>query len=238
MAWTAPRTWVSGELVSAALMNGHVRDNLTELRAGGVAIASQAALDLIGASSATQLSRIAKGTALQVLRMNSDASAQEWSTPTYDAVSYTATLADVANTTSETTVLSFVVPGNAMADGDVIQVWWSWLGKNNAFSPLTVTVKTNVGAGAQVTVASGSWSSSATEVKKATLLCYIMRVGSTTWIAANPTYDILTKVTNIGESTPTNFTGDNTVSVKVTLDGADATAYLKPQSAMVIHYRN
>ena len=28
MAWTTPRTWVSGETVTAALMNAHVRDNL------------------------------------------------------------------------------------------------------------------------------------------------------------------------------------------------------------------
>lgn len=28
MAWTAPRTWVSGEIVTAANMNTHVRDNM------------------------------------------------------------------------------------------------------------------------------------------------------------------------------------------------------------------
>jgi hypothetical protein len=28
MAWTSPRTWVSGEVVTAALLNTHVRDNL------------------------------------------------------------------------------------------------------------------------------------------------------------------------------------------------------------------
>ena len=28
MAWTAPRTWVAAETVTAALMNSHVRDNL------------------------------------------------------------------------------------------------------------------------------------------------------------------------------------------------------------------
>jgi hypothetical protein len=28
VAWTSPRTWVSGETVTAALMNTHVRDNL------------------------------------------------------------------------------------------------------------------------------------------------------------------------------------------------------------------
>ena len=28
MAWTAPRTWVAAEVVTAALMNAHLRDNL------------------------------------------------------------------------------------------------------------------------------------------------------------------------------------------------------------------
>lgn len=28
MAWTAPRTWTTGEVVTAAIMNTHVRDNL------------------------------------------------------------------------------------------------------------------------------------------------------------------------------------------------------------------
>lgn len=31
MAWTAPRTWVSGETVTAALLNVHLRDNLKAL---------------------------------------------------------------------------------------------------------------------------------------------------------------------------------------------------------------
>jgi hypothetical protein len=31
MAWTAPRTWVAGETVTAALFNTHVRDNLLTL---------------------------------------------------------------------------------------------------------------------------------------------------------------------------------------------------------------
>ena len=31
MAWTAPRTWVAGETLTAALLNTHVRDNLTAL---------------------------------------------------------------------------------------------------------------------------------------------------------------------------------------------------------------
>ena len=31
MAWTAPRTWVTGEVVTAALLNTHLRDNLVDL---------------------------------------------------------------------------------------------------------------------------------------------------------------------------------------------------------------
>jgi len=33
MAWTSPRTWVVSEVVTAALMNTHVRDNLLYLKA-------------------------------------------------------------------------------------------------------------------------------------------------------------------------------------------------------------
>lgn len=33
MAWTTPRTWTDGEVVTASIMNTHIRDNLLELRA-------------------------------------------------------------------------------------------------------------------------------------------------------------------------------------------------------------
>jgi hypothetical protein len=33
MAWTAPRTWIAGELVTASIGNAHWRDNLLALRA-------------------------------------------------------------------------------------------------------------------------------------------------------------------------------------------------------------
>lgn len=31
MAWTAPRTWTTGEVVTASIMNTHVRDNMREV---------------------------------------------------------------------------------------------------------------------------------------------------------------------------------------------------------------
>jgi len=33
MAWTTPRTWTAGELVTATLLNTHLRDNLNALKA-------------------------------------------------------------------------------------------------------------------------------------------------------------------------------------------------------------
>jgi hypothetical protein len=59
MAWTSVKTWAAGEVVTAAMMNTYVSANDEALRAGGLAIASQASGDYIKASSATQLSRIA-----------------------------------------------------------------------------------------------------------------------------------------------------------------------------------
>jgi len=34
MAWTTPRTWVAGELVTASMLNTHLRDNLNYLYGG------------------------------------------------------------------------------------------------------------------------------------------------------------------------------------------------------------
>ena len=36
MAWTAPRTWTTGELVTAAIMNTHIRDNQNIINPTGV----------------------------------------------------------------------------------------------------------------------------------------------------------------------------------------------------------
>lgn len=78
MAWTAPRTWAVGEVVTAAIMNTHVRDDLLETAAAKVTTQG----DLVYATGANALARLAKGTAYQQLRMNSGATAPEWGPPT------------------------------------------------------------------------------------------------------------------------------------------------------------
>jgi hypothetical protein len=57
VAWTAPRTWASGELVTAALMNEQLRDNALALEAGRLSITSQAVGDFFIASSSTDMGR-------------------------------------------------------------------------------------------------------------------------------------------------------------------------------------
>lgn len=55
MAWTTPRTWTTSEVVTAAMMNTHVRDNLNELRTAHVARMYQAAALSHTATGAWQL---------------------------------------------------------------------------------------------------------------------------------------------------------------------------------------
>jgi len=60
MTWTAPRTWVTGETVTAALLNTHVRDNLLETSAATVTTAG----DLAYADAANSMgSRVGIGSA-------------------------------------------------------------------------------------------------------------------------------------------------------------------------------
>ena len=57
MAWTAPKSWTTGYKVLASDMNTFVSDNDAALRAGGLSVTSQAANDILYASSSTQLAR-------------------------------------------------------------------------------------------------------------------------------------------------------------------------------------
>lgn len=70
MAYVAPTTRADGYVVPASEWNKNTVDNPIALRAGEVAIASQATGDVITAASATQLGRVAPSTAGTVLLSN------------------------------------------------------------------------------------------------------------------------------------------------------------------------
>jgi len=78
MAYVAPTSRSDGYVVNASEWNKNTVDNPIALRAGGIAIASQAANDVLYASSATQLARLAAGTSGQVLTTQGAGSAPIW----------------------------------------------------------------------------------------------------------------------------------------------------------------
>ncbi len=178
MGWTAPRTWVAGEVVTADLMNTHLKNNLRYLKGldsqvptiesgltidntdgdervllpllstaecstvlnaeGEVAfdeqthdlkwyngsaiisakdmattkIASQAAGDIFYATSATAVTRLAKGTALQYLRQNSGLTAPEWATINFSALM---TWNNAADTTIAASATRYVLLNSSLA---------------------------------------------------------------------------------------------------------------------------
>jgi hypothetical protein len=78
MAYVQPSTQTTGTLITAATWNQDVVDNTIAIRAGGVAIASQAANDVFYASSATQVARLAAGTSGLVLTTQGAGTAPIW----------------------------------------------------------------------------------------------------------------------------------------------------------------
>lgn len=65
MAWTAPRTWTTGEVVTAAMMNTHVRDNFLETAAATVTTAGDMVYADAANSMGTRLAIGATGTTLR-----------------------------------------------------------------------------------------------------------------------------------------------------------------------------
>lgn len=75
MAWTAPRTWVVGEILTASALNTHLRDNLLETAVAKVTTAG----DIVQATAANALARLGmSGAGGKFLRANAGATALEY----------------------------------------------------------------------------------------------------------------------------------------------------------------
>lgn len=83
MAWTAPRTWVVNEVVTAAIMNTHVRDNFNQT---GPAIVTTAG-DILYATAANALARLGIGSTDQVLTVVAGAPGWAANQPTISGTS-------------------------------------------------------------------------------------------------------------------------------------------------------
>ncbi len=160
MAWTAPRTWVTGEKVTAALLNAHVRDNLLETSAATVTTAG----DLAYADAANSMgSRLAIGAGST--HLVSDGSAPVWRG--------VGTAADTATATTAST--SFITLTNfsgfstdtevTVSGGTVALVLFKCLLSNNSAGQRTVLSYSVSGATTSAATAnrSTSYESGATD---------------------------------------------------------------------------
>jgi len=117
MSWTAPATVTAGQLMTAAFWNTHVRDNELETAPAKVTTAG----DTVYGTAANTLSRLGIGTARQVLKTNSGATAPEW------AVGINVGSAVDINTrtsTSDSYEVLTGAPAVTITTGDSAVVWW------------------------------------------------------------------------------------------------------------------
>lgn len=108
MAYVAPTTRADGYVVPASVWNSDVVANPIAINAGAIAIASQATGDVITASSATQLSRVAPGAAKTALISNGAGIA-----PSFQSVTVTGQANGDVVIANSTTSLTVVSPGAA-----------------------------------------------------------------------------------------------------------------------------
>jgi hypothetical protein len=93
MAYIAPTSRATGDLITAAIWNADVVANEIALNAGAIAVASQAIGDLIVATSATQVGRVADVAVGQVLVSGGVATAPAYSaSPSLTSLTLSSTL--------------------------------------------------------------------------------------------------------------------------------------------------
>jgi len=125
MGWTAPRTWVVGEVLTAALLNQELRDHLLETGPAKVATAEDL---LVGAGGQT-LKRLAKGASRQVLRVG-PGGALEWSAAVQAQMAVLA--ADRSNTSTSLVDVDAAAQSISMTtEGGPVLVAWSGAVENS-----------------------------------------------------------------------------------------------------------
>lgn len=179
MAWTAPRTWVSGETLTAALMNTHVRDNLLETSAAKVTTAG----DITYATGANALSRLGIGSAGALLVVGSSA-------PRWSSTGVTAAAGSAVNVRTYGTL-------TAAANSDTLYNIFV----DPTFAKSTFTGLTAIG----VAIPGGGWSSSGSG---AIANCYGLYITAPTIGTANWSIYVSDGNVRLGGTSSKVFIGD------------------------------
>jgi hypothetical protein len=234
----------TGEFITASIWNADIKDNINALYGYLFSAGSSTTLLFGGGFELTGRATPGVSTAGNG-RVYFDSTTKKFQVSEDGAAykglgasqSYLPTLLDAGpSSVVETAILSFIVPANQWADGELISVILTSVGKNNKGSAGTPVVKVNVGAGAQVALATlDAWPDNATtyNFERGFLL---QRQGATVNIITPPSSrsapitiwtDALSLTHIVGTSTPANFTTAITVALKITLDASHANYFWK-----------
>lgn len=156
---------------------------------------------------------------------------------------YTATVANCANTTAETTVFSVTIPANTWSAGESVSCIFPVLHKQNSGSSVNITFKIKVNGTSYTALSSSAVSNNATEGK--TMRGFILhRVGNDLWVnaqaqsAAGASKDGVTAASITQDSftstagnvfTSVTFSSDVVITFTVQWSNANSLAYFNPQ---------
>lgn len=136
MAWTAPATWSSGQVPTAANFNTHIRDNFNTL--------APAVCTTIGdvpyATGANALTRLAIGNPYQVLTMNAGQTAPAWG-EAFAPIDVVTQDAEILSNAAETAVYTSPDIGGLLGTTSGIKFEWMISYLNNTGSTQTLAVK-------------------------------------------------------------------------------------------------
>ena len=190
MAWTAPRTYAVNEVVTAAILNGDIRDNLKETAPFHAAAQG----DIFYATAANAIADLSKGTAVQQLRMVSGATAPEWKGAVAAAASHNAAQ---TITTGTTTTLNF---NTENYDTDSIH---DTVTDNDRMTAPTI--------GKYLAIATVEWAANGTGSRYVSIRNQVPTIISEVWLPNNGGSDVL----NMQVACIVNLAANDWVNVRV-----------------------
>ena len=149
MAWTAPRTWVTGELVTAAIGNVHWRDNFN----AGIPVSQGKIVIGDSASSGPLLLASAISSSMALISDSAcNAGARwRWSNPVVLAACSAST--GFVNSGTENTLFSYVIPACTIAASGALKWCANITGLNNTGAAQSWTFTACLGGSATVAYA-------------------------------------------------------------------------------------
>jgi len=189
--------------------------------------------DLLAATTTVTGVRLPVGGAGTFL--SSDGTDVSWGSVSSAVTNYAVTQAQVVNTTSSTAFVTFTVPADTWAAGDVIRVFCSYLLKNNSGGASDFTYYYGVNSDTQAFEGARSVGNNAA-IRTRQLLAEFHRVVNDVWsydrnISSSVPQAVSFESNNTAAnwSTPA-FDSDITVTLKIVMSVANANTYITPSA--------